>query len=157
MALAWFTRSAFHPGWLARTGEGVPLGNIHIAHGCVRYQPGCPFPHYGGPRRATYNSREVCPEDFAPTNRKLTLRGSAGIPSTSGLLFLLLPRTNPQRPGPLLSSSASPAPRTVVALLLPRAEDALSKSGVAARRRLSRVEGRRWRASLSWGVYQLDH
>ena len=79
------------------------------------------------------------------------------MPSTSGLLFRLLPRINPQIPGPLVSSSPFPAPSTVSALRLPRAEDALSKSGVAARRRLSRVEGRRWRGLLSLDVCQMGY
>jgi hypothetical protein len=96
--------------------------------------------------RSTHYKRDVCPDDWAPTNRKFRCTGS-GTGGGEGLRFLLRlnSRRRPQRGRPpsgrgvVMSSSSSSASQRPLNLRI-AADERLSR-GVAARMKLIAVLG----------------
>lgn len=123
---------------LAHDRRRVPYNlhqeNSHIEHGykkSAKQHINSEVPH---------NSKDVCPADLLPTNKKFRWIGCRGILSTSESLRLRLPLKIPKSLLRLVSTGRFRRPEDG---RLDSELEGRPKRGVAARKKLSRVDGRR--------------
>lgn len=114
-------------------------------------------------KAVSYKSSDVWPQPWLPTKRKLSMMRRGGMGGGDGLTRLRLRlssppsrlATGPRLPAPPPSSSSSSSPRrplpSAVAGRLKAADSFLPREGVAARRKLSAVVGRRCGGGCSRG------